>query len=546
MPPLRAYYVFLFALAVLRMAFLDRSLVRIPIVDLGYSLHLAVSSGHDEAVYTFKNIRYASVNRFARPTYPPPTDRSQIFNGSQQSICPQAYPAWQFSAADFLKGADLSNATMEELLRHSLLPPVTYVNEDCLHLDVQIPKVAFDSIESGRSTSLLPIIVYIHGGGYVQGHKSRDGDGKGLITRATELGSDGVMYVALNYRLGMFGWLFSGDGRVANLGLHDQLVALRWVQEFAYLFGGDANRITILSQSAGAGSTAIHIANSLAQGKSLPFHRAIIQSPYTSLLTSQSQTLTYQKILRNMNASTLEDLRSLDSTKLQDANYAIVGTSAYGSFTFGPVVDEETFAAPLPELLSLTKDPFPLIVGTNSNEGLLFTAPNVLSRQSYLAALKSLLPYFSSDILASITTTLYPPSICTSEIERLNRTLADLLINCSARNILARFAGSSYSYRYSIPSGVHAADLHYTFFDGDMDHLPQKNATIARVFQNYIVSFTLGCSPKADVEGVSNLPIFSDQLGVDLNITGITRQPASWLSETTCIRLREILNSGWS
>jgi carboxylesterase type B len=165
---------------------------------------MPIKDGGDEAVYTFSNIRYATANRFAKPTYPPPTDRSHMFNGSRQSICPQAYPAWQFSAINFLDGEDLSNATAEELISPGLLPPVAYTNEDCLHLDVQVPKAVFDRLKKSKDTPLLPIIVYIHGGGYVQGHKSADGDGKGLIARATELGSDGVMYVALNYRLGMF------------------------------------------------------------------------------------------------------------------------------------------------------------------------------------------------------------------------------------------------------------------------------------------------------------------------------------------------------
>ncbi|KAI1176088.1 Alpha/Beta hydrolase protein [Nemania sp. FL0916] len=525
----------------------DTSCPNTPVVDLGYNLHRAVSSDSDEAVYTFSNIQYATADRFAKAVYPPPTDRSQIFNGSQQSICPQAYPAWQFSAINFLDGANLSNSTTEELLSPSLLPPVSYSDENCLHIDVQVAKSAFNSLKSNKNAQLLPILVYIHGGGYVQGHKAADGNGTGLIARAMELGSDGIVFMAFNYRLGAFGWLSSGDDLIPNLGLHDQLVALRWIQDYAHLFGGDASRITVISQSAGAGSAAIHVANSLAQGTSVPFHQAILQSPYVSLLpTPQTQASTYQQILTAANASSFEDLKTLDTSTLQDANYATIATSAYGGFTFGPVVDAETFTAPLPELLSRVKDTFPLMVGTNSQEGLLFTAPNVQNDEMYLAALQSLVPYLPSDILANLTSTLYPSSSFTSEVQRLNETLADLAIRCTAHSILSQFADSAYDYQYSVPSGVHAADLHYTFFDGNVEDLPQGNVTVAHVFQSYIASFVLGGSPTPDLSGVPDLTLFGEKLGVDVNITGITQRSATWLSETICAGMDEILSGAWS
>lgn len=103
-----------------------------------------------------------------------------------------------------MSGVNLSNFTSEQLLNVSLVPPVEYTSEDCLHLDVQVPKAAFDQRKIADSRTLLPIVVWIHGGGYVQGHKSEYGDGSGLITRAKEIGGDGVMWVAINYRLGMF------------------------------------------------------------------------------------------------------------------------------------------------------------------------------------------------------------------------------------------------------------------------------------------------------------------------------------------------------
>lgn len=71
------------------------------------------------------------------------------------------------------------------------------------------------------------------------------------------------MFVTINYRLGAFGWLsgpeFQASGGIANAGLHDQRLALEWVQENIHLFGGDPNRVTIMGSSAGASSVLHHI-----------------------------------------------------------------------------------------------------------------------------------------------------------------------------------------------------------------------------------------------------------------------------------------------
>ncbi|KAI1380469.1 Alpha/Beta hydrolase protein [Hypoxylon crocopeplum] len=524
----------------------------VPVVDLGYSLHSANPSETNATTYTFSNIRYADANRFSAATYPPHRDRSSVVNGTQQSICPQAYPAWQFSAVEFLGGADLSNYTTEQLLNTSLVPPVDDTDEDCLHLDVQIPKVAFHQRRMVAKRTLLPIILWIHGGGYVQGHKSGDGDGSGLITRAMEVGGEGIMWVAINYRLGIFGWLSPGSDASAqkvtrNAGLHDQLAGLRWIQDYAHLFGGDANKITVLSQSAGAGSALIHLATSLAQGETPLFHRAILQSPYTGILPSvESQTSLYHAALQAANVSNLEELRELDSHKLQDVSAALIASSAYGAFTFIPVLDSATFLSPVAESLSQSKKTFPLIVSTNSHEGLLFAAPNSVDEPSYLSALASLAPEFPSDDLANMTDTVYPATLYRSQLDHLEATLADLLIRCNAQYTLRAFPETSYAYQYSVPSGVHAADLHYTFFNGNIDDLPQKNLTVANALQGYIASFALGGSPQSAVAGVPGLTTFGEHVGVDLNITGITQQVPDWPNSATCDGLQEILSGAFA
>jgi para-nitrobenzyl esterase len=142
------------------------------------------------------------------------------------------------------------------------------VNEDCLTLNVWT---------SARSpTERLPVMVWIHGGGFFRGSGSNSAyDGEALARR-------GVVLVTLNYRLGALGFLThpalsreSAHGVSGNYGLLDQIAALRWVQKNIAHFGGDPASITVFGESGGANSICILMVSPLAKGL---FHRAILQS----------------------------------------------------------------------------------------------------------------------------------------------------------------------------------------------------------------------------------------------------------------------------
>jgi carboxylesterase type B len=122
-------------------------------------------------------------------------------------------------------------------------------SEDCLRLDVLSP---ISAPKPGPNSTLLPVIVKIHGGGYVKGNSEYAG-GYSLIKHS----QGALVYVSIQYRLGVYGFLASRelerDG-VANTGLLDQRLALIWVKRYAEKFGGDPERITIVGGSAGGGS----------------------------------------------------------------------------------------------------------------------------------------------------------------------------------------------------------------------------------------------------------------------------------------------------
>ena len=146
--------------------------------------------------------------------------------------------------------------------------PSGAVDEDCLTLNIW---------SSARSPSeRLPVMVWIHGGGFFRGSGSNLAyDGEAMARR-------GVVLVTLNYRLGALGFLThpalsreSAHGVSGNYGLLDQIATLRWVQKNIAHFGGDPANVTVFGESGGAYSICVLMVSPLAKGL---FHRAILQS----------------------------------------------------------------------------------------------------------------------------------------------------------------------------------------------------------------------------------------------------------------------------
>ena len=138
-------------------------------------------------------------------------------------------------------------------------------NEDCLTLNVFTPRLG--------AAAKAPVIVWIHGGGNVDGASS-DYD----ASRLASLGD--TVVVTINYRLGLFGWLahpaLDAEGHpFGNYGLLDQQLALKWVRDNISAFGGDPGNVTLGGQSAGSVDAEAQVASPLAAGL---FQRAIFQS----------------------------------------------------------------------------------------------------------------------------------------------------------------------------------------------------------------------------------------------------------------------------
>ena len=339
-------------------------------------------------------------------------------------MCPQADPAWLLIAEefypDYLQGKlfNLSAAEASLSSMTSSLPkqdPRT--TEDCLFLDIAVPQSIFQQAsESTNNKSGSPVLVWIYGGGYTTGDKSFY-NGAGLIQASQATSPEGVIFVALNYRLGAFGFL-SGptlqSNGVANAALYDQRLALDWVRDNIHLFGGDPNRVTVIGESAGGGSIMHQITAFGGLKGPAPFQQAVLQSPaFQNIVSNYQEEQIFETFLSLLNVSTIDEARLLPASALITANIIQVANSSYADFTYGPVVDG-LFAPATPGKLLLqgSYDHSPTIMlGHNADEGLLFTNPAVTNDTAFTEYVSQQFPTIDPSVLSYIENILYPPKM---------------------------------------------------------------------------------------------------------------------------------------
>lgn len=197
-------------------------------------------------------------------------------------------------------------------------------SEDCLYLNVWTPaKSAQDK---------LPVLVWIYGGGFSIGWTGDPNyDCEAIARKSLADSKESVILVSMNYRVGQIGffsypWLDaeSSSGTSGNYGLLDQIAALQWVKDNISKFGGDASRVTIFGQSAGACSVSMLCASPLAQGL---FCGAISESggsfaepretiyPGENIQNLANAEKSNRMIVEKLGVGSLEELRALDASE---------------------------------------------------------------------------------------------------------------------------------------------------------------------------------------------------------------------------------------
>ncbi|MGN0531500.1 MAG: carboxylesterase family protein [Eubacterium sp.] len=215
------------------------------------------------------------------------------------------YDATGFGACSFQRRSFEDDAKCNPFYHKEFRQGMTFeYSEDCLFLNIWAPKNAEN----------CPVLVYIHGGSFTGG--SAD---EGHISGA-EYAKNGVLFVAMNYRLGPYGFcshpdLKDEDGACGNYGLYDQYIAIKWVRDNISHFGGDNKKITLMGQSAGAMSVDIQLSNPMCRGwfsGAVLMSGAAIQRSVVRPLPAEKTVDFWQQVMAAAGVDNIEALRQVD------------------------------------------------------------------------------------------------------------------------------------------------------------------------------------------------------------------------------------------
>lgn len=432
-------------------------------------------------VESFLNIRFgedtSGANRFTPPkefNYPPGTLVNATTPGA---ACPQPKQAV---------------STMP------LFDNVTHMSEDCLTLRVDRPA-------GTPASAKLPVMVWIYGGGDTFGQIYDSAyDPTGLVLGAASKGYP-VIYVAMNYRVGVFGFAASPALNATdslNAGLLDQCLAIEWVRDHIAAFGGDPENVTIFGESDGATGVGLQITAYGGKQKA-PFKRAIMQSgsPMADKETAGTKSLRHTKELTklvNCTASTseaeLQCLRSIPMAKLNSIAVTyenkVGGNSGMGVFV--PVAPS-TFIPDSPSKLLATgrfSRNIDTLAGWNEDDGSFSTLPTLSSDEDVFTYLKYEYPALSNKTIKQAMA-LYPVS-----------SFPDL----PSENISAHYFRTSRLERdaeFTCPS-LYTAQMNHKYSPDTANYLFSLNQTVYRsAYAAANVSY-LGVSHFSDIPYVFN------------------------------------------
>ncbi|KAI0646569.1 alpha/beta-hydrolase [Trametes meyenii] len=418
------------------------------IVDLGYAQYLGNLSYPDTVA--FLGLPYAEPpvgeRRFRAPL---PLDTARVANETKGQVAnATTYPDQCIQGS--LGFGDAGGAG----------------TEDCLKVNVYAPA---DAKEGAK----LPVLVYIHGGGFMYGNPSNWPFDNWIHQ------SPNVVIVSVYYRLNSIGFLsipefIDGSLGDLNAGFQDQVLALKWVQKYIHAFGGDPGRVTINGESAGGMSVELHLVAH--EGEPL-FSQAIGQSVGRIPLPNPEQNVPLFNFYANAAGCGTEDesvadrlacLRRVDVSALAHAQDQV----SFGKFTgpyngFHPVIDGKLITD-IPTL-SIQRGEFadvPIIVGATSNE-------TVSGGGNFTASLKQFFPGLTDEDLVEYVEH-YPLSDFSSEEERFNTATGESELMCP-REIIGQAAAPRnkvWTYRYNQPvptlntSTVTHASENWMMFNG--------------------------------------------------------------------------------
>ena len=402
-------------------------------------------------------------------------------------------------------------------------------NEDCLYLNVWSPTQSGNPPASPSSSPILnPVIVWIHGGGFVEGYSAaRQYDATRLAVAAN------AVVVTVNYRVGALGFLAASalddaDARnvSGNYGLLDLQAALRWVAQDIRQFGGDPGNVTVMGESAGANSVLGLLASPQSEGL---FHRAIVQSS-----TDGAHTVPLKRAEQETYAQALQEIGCGSGAKGTGSGVlACLRSARVESFlrmTVRPTMVQDGVVLPFDPFEAFRQGRFikvPVLIGSNAKENYLFTArteADVLKRAIASSDVPGLLKASFGDRAESVLAQYKPESYVTPST-LIGSALTDRRFSCMAnlaRNALAAYV-PVYGYQLDIADPVqqqplvagsdlpnlsyHTTDLGYVFNnDGDAHALSGRHAALSRMMEGYWTAFAAAGDPNVNGEAAARVP----------------------------------------
>lgn len=391
-------------------------------------------------------------------------------------------------------------------------------SEDCLNLNIWRP----------AKSGVFPVMVWIHGGSLTAG------SGSETLYHGDRLAAEGeVVVVTINYRLSYYGFLAlphlaeeDPDGSAGNYGLLDQVEALKWVQANIAGFGGDPNNVTIFGESAGGWSVCHLLASPLTRGL---FHRAILESGGCEVARDLEAGMRFGKefaakvgcgggnpveCLRRKSAAELE--KALEQAGQAEKKRGKKSPLSLESLHFDWVPHVDGWALkekPLAALRAGRAQPVPLLIGTNREEGKLFTITMPGVRLMPAGVLHSLLVKIFGPERAGRIEELYPYSSYRRPLDAVLDALGDLALGCPC--LEAAEATTQYHpvyyyrfdfNRHSLPHMVGAAHgLEIPFIFDNLDRPPagyflsrgqtKRAKELSRIMMGYWTNFARKADP---------------------------------------------------
>ncbi|KAM0316902.1 hypothetical protein ACHAPQ_011180 [Fusarium lateritium] len=384
--------------------------------------------------------------------------------------------------------------------------------EDCLFVNVWAPSKA-------SSKDKLPVFFYIQGGGFNSNSNANSNGTKLVIAGDLEM-----IVVAINYRVGVYGFLNDGAHVKPNIGLLDQRKALQWVQKHISKFGGDPDHVVIGGESAGAASVSLHLSAFGGKDEGL-FHGAAAESiSFATVLTVNETRYQYQNLAIRLGCvgpdkDILPCIRSKSAKEIQMVNKNIphLGSSKPPIYMWSPVVDNDLIPDVTYRLFEQGKFiKVPLITGDDTNGGTYFAPRDTSTLAQSDEFIKAQFPFLTLEQLGKIND-LYPNQNDTCPNtgcywRQASDAYGDMRYKCSSLYIsnalTTHGVPKSWNYLYNVEDPAQIADglgvphtVEIQAILGPETGAPAsylnggKNAAVVPVIQGYWTSFIRSLDP---------------------------------------------------